>query len=58
MREVVHVIDPMVLHEGTIWDPKSKCSVGTVDNGAASPEVTNDPPTGALVFMVVGMTGH
>ena len=32
--------------------------VGTVDYGTAAPEATDEPATEALVFMVVGMTGH
>ena len=58
MRELVLVIDAMVLHKGTAWDPKRKCYVDTVDYGAASPEATDEPATEALVFMLVGKTGH
>ena len=54
----MHVIDAMVLHKGTVWDPKIKCYVGTVDYGTASPEATDKPATDALIFMVVGITGH
>ena len=58
MRDVVLVIDAMTLHSGTVWDPKSQSYVGTVDYGTAAPEATDEPTTEALVFMVVGITGH
>ena len=38
--------------------PKIKSYVGTVDYGTAIPENEDELATEALVFMVVGMTGH
>ena len=38
--------------------PKSKSYIGTVDYGTAIPENEDKLATEALVFMVVGMTGH
>ena len=58
MRDVELVIDAMTLHSGTVWDPKSRSYVGTVDYRAAAPEATYELATEALVFMLVGMTGH
>ena len=58
MSDVVLVLDAMALHKGTIWDPKSKQYVGTVDYGTAMPEVPDDLATEALVFMIVGVNGH
>ena len=58
MSEVVLMVDAMTLHKGTVWDPKSRCYIGTVDYGTAIPENEDELATKALVFMVVGMTGH
>ena len=58
MSDVDLVLDAMALHKGTIWDPKSKQYVGTVDYGTAMPEVPDDLATEALVFMIVGVNGH
>ena len=58
MSEVVLMVDAMTLHKGTVWDPKSKSYVGTVDYGTTIPENEDELATEALVFMVVGMTGH
>ena len=58
MSEVVLVVDAMSLHKGTMWDPISKQYVGNVDYGTAAPEVSTDLATDALVFMIVGLSGH
>ena len=58
MSEVVLMVDAMTLHKGTVWDPKLKSYIGTVDYGTAIPENEDELATEALVFMVVGMTGH
>ena len=58
MSEVVLMVDAMTLHKGTVWDPKSKSYIGTVDYGTAIPENEDELATEALVFMVVRMTGH
>ena len=58
MSEVVLVVDAMSLHKGTMWDPISKQCVGNVDYGTAVPEVSTDLATDALVFMIVGFSGH
>ena len=42
----------------TVWDDASKCYVGLVDYGTAMPEPETTEATEALVFMVVGLTGH
>ena len=58
MSDAVLMVDAMALHKGTVWDPKTKRYVGTVDYGTAIPENEDELATEALVFMVVGMTGH
>ena len=58
MKEVVLIVDAMTLHKGTVWDPTSKQYVGYVDYGMAVPEAPDEYATEALVFLVVGMTGH
>ena len=58
MSEVVLMVDAMTLHKGTVWDPKSKSYIGTVDYGTAIPENEDELATEALVFMVVRMTEH
>ena len=58
MSDVVLIVDAMALHKGTMWDQKSRKYVGTVDYGAAIPEVPDSLATEALVFMISGMTGH
>ena len=58
MSEVVLVVDAMSLHKGTMWGPLSKWYVGNVDYGTAVPEVSTDLATDALVFVIVGLSGH
>ena len=58
MVDAVLVVDAMALHKGSFWDPKSRQYVGNIDYGTAIPEAADDPATEALVFMVVGLTGH
>ena len=58
MSKVVLVVDAMALHKGTMWDPISKQYVGNVDYGTAVPEVSTNLATDALVFMIVGLSGH
>ena len=48
----------MALLKGTIWDPKTKQYVGTVDYGTAVPEPLDELATKALVFMISSLTGH
>ena len=58
MSDVVFVVDAMALHKGTIWDAKSKQYIERVDYGLAIPEGSGELATEALVFLIVGMTGH
>ena len=58
MSEVVLVVDAMSLHKATMWGPISNQYVGNVDYGTAVPEVCTDLATDALVFMIVGLSGH
>ena len=58
MSEVVLVVDAMSLHKGSMWDPVLKRYVGNVDYGTAVPEVSTDLASNALVFMIVGLSGH
>ena len=58
MSEVVLVVDAMALHKSAIWDPVAQQYVGSVNYGTAIPEPPEDLATEALVFMVVGITGH
>ena len=58
MSDIVLIVDAMALHKGTMWDPKTRQYVGTVDYGTALPEVPDSLATEALVFMVSGMSGH
>ena len=48
----------MTLNKVTVWDDASKCYVCLVDYGIAVPEPETTEATEALVFMVVGLTGH
>ena len=56
--KVVLIVDAMTLHKGTVWDTTSRQYVGHVDYGMAVPEAPDELATKALVFLVVGMTGH
>lgn len=58
MKDVSLIVDAMTLHKGTFWDPKSRSYVGHVDYGIAMPEPSDDIAKEALVFMMVGLTGH
>ena len=58
MSEAVLVVDAMVIHKGTFWDRKLHRFVGCIDYGIAIPEPSDTPATEALVFLVVGITGH
>ena len=58
MKEVVLIVDAMTLHKGTVGDPTSRQYVGHVDYGTAVPEAPDELATKALVFLVVGKTGH
>ena len=58
MSDVALIVDAMVLHKMTVWDDASKCYIGLVDYGTAMPEPETIEATEALVFMVVGLTGH
>ena len=58
MSEVVLVVDAMALHKSAIWDPVAQQYVGSVNYGTAIPEPPEDLVIEALVFMVVGLTGH
>ena len=58
MSDVALIVDAMALHKMTVWDDASKCYVGLVDYGTAMPEPETTEATEALVFMVVGLTGH
>ena len=57
MSDIVPVVDAMALHKGTIWGPKTK-HVDTVDYRRAVPEPVDTLAMEAVVFMIVGMTGH
>ena len=46
----------MALHKSTIWDPKTKQHVGTVDYESAVPQPADNLAMEALVFRIVGMT--
>ena len=58
MSDIVLVVDTMALHKATIWDPKTKQYVGTVDYGTAVPEPADSLAMEALVFVIVALTGH
>ena len=58
MSDVVLIVDAMSLRKGTVWDLVSKKYVGTVDYGTALPESPDNLATEALVFMIVGVSGH
>ena len=58
MSEAVLVVDAMVIHKGAFWDRKLHRFVGCIDYGVAIPEPSDTPATEALVFLVVGITGH
>ena len=58
MSDVVLVVDVMSLSKMTVYDWATKSFVGLVDYGSAIPEPEDTESTEALVFMVVGTTGH
>ena len=58
MSEAVLVVDAMAIHKGAFWDRKLHRFVGCIDYGVAIPEPSDTPATEALVFLVVGITGH
>ena len=55
MADAVLVIDALVIHKGTFWDPKKWQYVGNVNYGTAVPEACENPSTEALVFLAVGL---
>ena len=58
MSDVVLVVDAMSLSKMTVYDQTTKSFVGLVDYGSAIPEPEDTEATEALVFMVIGTTGH
>ena len=57
MSDIVLLVDAMAVHKFTMWYPKTKQYVGTVDYGTAVPEPANSLAMEALVFMIVSITG-
>ena len=58
MSVIVLIVDATALHESTMWDPKTRKYVGTIDYGTAIPEAEDELAKETLVFMVSGMSGH
>ena len=52
------IVDTMSLHIMISVDKKSESFVGLVGYSKAIPEPETSDPTGALVFMIFGMTGY
>ena len=58
MRDVVLIVDAIALSKMTVYDRGSKSFVLLIDHGKAVPEPEATEATEALVFMVIGITGH
>ena len=58
ISDVALIVDAMILHKMTVWDDASKCCVCLVDYGTTMPKQETKEASEALVFMVVGLTGH
>ena len=58
ITDIVLVVDSMSLSRMTVYDWATKSFVGLVDCGSVIPEPEDAEATEALVFMVVGTTGH
>ena len=45
MKDVALMVDAMTIYKSTIWDPKKKRYIGTVDYGTTFPEIENELTT-------------
>ena len=58
MKDVVLIIDVMSLCKSSLYDASHDSFAGLVDYGTAIPKPETTYATEALVFIIVGLTGH
>ena len=58
MKDVVLIVDAMSLCKSSLHDLSQDSFAGLVDYGKAIPEPETTDATEALVFIIVGLTGH